>query len=66
MALQGDDDGIGVAKEPTNSGRGREAGEGVEIVESREFGHAAIVTGFARGEKAKNPTNKWGFRSFDS
>jgi hypothetical protein len=54
--LQGDNDGVRIAEDATNGGRGGEAWEGVEIVESSENGHAAIVTSFATREKTKNPT----------
>jgi hypothetical protein len=51
-----EDDGIRVPEEAADRGGGDEAREGVEVVESRENGHAAIVTSFATREKTTTPT----------
>jgi hypothetical protein len=55
-ASQGENDGVGVAEEAADGGGGDEAGKRVEVVESSENGHAAIVTSFAGPEKTKTPT----------
>jgi hypothetical protein len=41
------DDGEAIAEEAADGGGGDEAREGVEVVESSEIGHAAIVTSSA-------------------
>lgn len=46
-ATKGEDDGVWIAEDATNRGGGDEAREGVEIVQTSENGHAAIVTSFA-------------------
>ena len=61
-ASEGDDDGVGIAEDAANGRRGREAGEGVEVAESREIGHGAIVTGFRGREKAEIPTKTREFK----
>lgn len=53
---KGEDDGEGIAEEAADRGGGDEARETIEVVESSENGHAAIVTSFATGEKTKTPT----------
>jgi hypothetical protein len=55
-ATKGEHDGVGITEEAADGGGGDEAGDGVEIMESREIGHAAIVTSFATQEKTKTPT----------
>jgi hypothetical protein len=60
-AVQRENDGVGIAEDATNGGRGDEAWEGVEVVETSENGHAAIVTSFAAREKTKQPTKTSGF-----
>ena len=50
-----DDDGVGIAEEAANGRRGDEARERVEVAESAEVGHAAIVTSLAPAKSAKSP-----------
>jgi hypothetical protein len=51
-ALQGDDDGPGVAEDASELGPGEEAGEAVDVQESLELGHSRIVTSFPKRRKA--------------
>ena len=61
-ALEGDDDGVRIAEDAANRRGGGEAWERVQVVESDEVGHAAIVTGFAGPEKTKAATKIRTFR----
>ena len=54
----GNDDGIRITEDAVYRCSGSEAGERVEVVETGEVGHSAIVTDFAGQEKTKNPTNR--------
>jgi hypothetical protein len=51
-ALQGDNDGQGVAEDTPDRRLGNEAGEAVDVQESLAFWHTRIVTGFPKGRKA--------------
>ena len=59
---EADDDGVGIAEEAANGRGGYEARERVQVAESAEVGHAAIVTSLAPGEKCKIATKIRGFR----
>lgn len=50
-ASEVEDDGVGIAKDATNSSSRDETWERVEVAEPSEIGHADIVTGFGSGEK---------------
>jgi hypothetical protein len=63
---EGDDDRVRIAEDAANGGSGNEARKGVEIVESGELGHAAIVTSFAGREKTKTATKIWEFKASGS
>ena len=52
-AFEGDQDGVGVAEDAPDGGRGNETREAVEVAELAEVGHARIVTTFASAEKSK-------------
>ena len=54
-ALQGDDNGPGVAEDASDLGPGDEAGEAVDVPESLEFGHPGIVTSSPKRRKANSP-----------
>lgn len=62
-ASEVDNDGVGIAEDAANGCGGDEAWEGVEVVESREIGHASIVTSFADHEKTKTATKIWQFKA---
>ena len=55
-ASEGNDDGVGIAEDAADGGDRAEAWERVKVEESREDGHATIVTSFAEQEKTKTPT----------
>jgi hypothetical protein len=59
--LEGDDDGSRIAEDAADAFERDEAGKAVEVAESGEIGHAAIVMVFRCPEKAKTASNSRGF-----